>query len=202
MSDAAVRDLANRILARPEYAGAVGMNSKAQNWLARTLDRILHWIASLEILRGTSPMLYWVIVIAIATVCVGLIAHVSWTIWRAMTAPEPATVQGSIGVDAPDLAREAESLAAAGRYLEAGHRLMLASFRALAERSLIELRPDRSNRWIRGALRASPLATNLAGEIDALVEGTEHRWFGDRAEDPDIYARWRSAYAQLSSPPQ
>jgi hypothetical protein len=102
----------------------------------------------------------------------------------------------------PDLAREAESLAASGRYLDAAHRLMLASFRTLAER-VIELRPDRSNRWIRAALRGSTLAENLAAEIDALVERTERRWFGDRARDPandpEIYARWRSAFEQLSS---
>ena len=83
----------------------------------------------------------------------------------------------------PDLAREAESLAASGRYLDAAHRLMLASFRTLAERSVIELRPDRSNRWIRAALRGSTLAENLAAELDALVERTERRWFGDRVRD-------------------
>ncbi len=117
-----------------------------------------------------------------------------------MKEPEPASAQRSFAVDSPDLAREAESLAAGGRYLDAAHRLMLASFRTLAERSLIELRPDRSNRWIRSALRGSPLAQGLAVEIDALVERTERRWFGNRAEDPEIYARWRSAYEQLSAP--
>jgi hypothetical protein len=103
----------------------------------------------------------------------------------------------------PDLAREADARAASGRYLDAAHRLMLASFRTLAERSLIELRPDRSNSWIREALRGSTLGGSLAGEIDALVERTERRWFGDRTrdrmKDPEIYARWRSAFEQLSS---
>jgi hypothetical protein len=78
---------------------------------------------------------------------------------------------------------------------------MLVCFRTLAERSVIELRPDRSNRWIRAALRGSTLAENLAAEIDALVERTERRWFGDRQNDPEIYARWRSTFEQLSSLP-
>ena len=203
MSDAAVRDLAGKILARPEYAGANGIHSKAESWLVRFLDRILHEFSRLEVLRASSPLLYWLIVLAIAGTCVGLIGHVTWTIWIAMTAPEPASSNGASGASLPDLAREAEALAAGGRYLDAAHRLMLASFRTLAERSVIELRPDRSNRWIRAALRGSTLAENLAAELDALVERTERRWFGDRARDrandPEIYARWRSAYEQLSS---
>ncbi len=199
MSDDAVRELAGKILARPEYAGATGTQSKFESWLFRLLDRILHWFSGMEVLRDTSPVLYWLMVIAIAAVCGALVAHVTWTIWIAMTAPEPAASERASSASLPDLAREAESLAASGRYLDAAHRLMLASFRTLAERSVIELRPDRSNRWIRAALRGSTLAENLAAELDALVERTERRWFGDRINDPEIYARWRSAFEQLSS---
>ncbi len=208
-SDATVRELAGQILARPEYAAATGAQSKVQSWLLRVLDRILHWFTGLQVLRDSSPLLYWMIVLAIAGLCAALIAHVAWTIWLAMTAPDPAQAAPAPSANFPDLAREAEALAASGRYLDGAHRLMLATFRILAERSVIELRPDRSNRWIRAALRGSSLAENLALEIDALMERTERRWFGDRArtrdsarnseDDPEIYARWRSAFAQLSS---
>jgi hypothetical protein len=199
MSDAEVRALAGKILARPEYAHASGKQLQLQDSLYKFLERILRWFSDIEVLRDNSPLLYWIIVLAIAAVCVGLIAHVTWTLWIAMTAPEPPAPARASAANAPDLAREAESLAANGRYLDAAHRLMLASFRTLAERSVIELRPDRSNRWIRAALRGSALADNLAAEIDTLVEGTERRWFGDRENDPEIYARWRSAFEQLSS---
>jgi hypothetical protein len=219
-SDATVRELARQILARPEYAAATGVQAKAQTWMLRALDRILHWFSGLQVLRASSPLLYWTIVLAIAAVCAGLIAHVAWTLWIAMTAPDPAPAQRAPSANFPNLEREAEALAAGGRYLDAAHRLMLASFRTLAERSVIELRPDRSNRWIRAALRGSALAESLALEIDGLVERTERRWFGDRArdrirdsardsrdsqdsrdskDDPEIYARWRAAFAQLSS---
>jgi len=199
MSDAAVRELAGKILARPEYAGASGPRANAESSFYRFLERILHWFSGMEMLRDTSPILYWMIVIAIAAVCTGLIAHVTWTIWAAMTAPAPASPDRASGASSPDLAREAEALAAGGRYLDAAHRLMLASFRTLGERSLIELRPDRSNRWIRAALGSSALGHNLAAEIDTLIERTERRWFGDRSDDPEIYARWRVAFDQLSS---
>ena len=90
-------------------------------------------------------------------------------------------------------------LAASGRFLEAAHNLMIASFRTLAERSVIDLRPDRSNRWIRRALRDSQLNGNLVGEIDSLVMRTERLWFGDRENTPDIYSQWKAAFDQLSS---
>ena len=198
ISDADVRALAGKILARPEYAHATGANAKLEASLYRLLDRIVHWLSKLEVLHENSPILYWLVVTLIGLVCAGLIAHVTWTIWTAMTAPQPALPRAS-EAEVPDLAREAEALAQTGRYLDAAHRLMLASFRALAERSLIELRPDRSNRWIRDALRASAIENLLAGEIDALIARTEQRWFGDRIEDPEIYARWRAAFAQLDA---
>ncbi|HLI81213.1 MAG TPA: hypothetical protein VKV03_14595 [Candidatus Binataceae bacterium] len=202
MSDDAVRSLAGKILARPEYAGAVGLNAKAESQLLKWLEAILKPISRLEVLRSSSPLLYWMIVIAIAGICGALIAHVTWTIATALRAPEPSQPSREFGGNLPDLEREADSLAASGRYLDAAHRLMLACFRTLAERSVIELRPDRSNRWIRAALRGSALAENLAVEIDTLVERTERRWFGDRQNDPEIYARWRSAFEQLSSQAQ
>jgi biopolymer transport protein ExbB/TolQ len=199
MSDDQVRDLAGKILARPEYAGAGGVHSKVESWLSRLFEWLLRGLSSIEVLRNTSPLLYWVVVLAVAGVSVALIAHVIWTIWIAMTAPQPVSPARASGSNPTDLSREAEALAASGRYLDAAHRLMLASFRTLAERSVIELRPDRSNRWIRAALRGSTLAENLTAELDALVERTERRWFGDRKNDPEIYARWRTAYEQLSS---
>jgi len=202
MSDAAVRELAGKILARPEYAGAAGPQAQAQSAFYKFLERILHWFGNLEVLRNDSPILYWMIVLAIAGACTALVAHVTYTIWMAMTAPEPTPSQRAAGAKIPDLAREAEALAASGRYLDAAHRLMLATFRTLAERSLIELRPDRSNRWIRSALTSSAIGPKLAQELDALIERTERRWFGDRAHDPEIpeiYTRWRAAFDQLSS---
>jgi hypothetical protein len=199
MSDEQVRDLAGKILARPEYAGANGVHSKVESWLSRFFEWLLRGLSSIEVLRNDSPLLYWMVVLALAGVSVALIAHVTWTIWIAMTAPRPISPAPASGTNPPDLAREAEALAASGRYLDAAHRLMLASFRTLAERPVIELRPDRSNRWIRAALRGSTLAENLATELDALVERTERRWFGDRTNDPEIYARWRAAYEQLSA---
>jgi hypothetical protein len=75
---------------------------------------------------------------------------------------------------------------------------MIASFHALADRSVIELRPDRSNRWIRQAARKSALRSDLADDLDTLVRHTECQWFGGRENDRDSYLQWLSFFERLS----
>ena len=192
LSDPAVHKLTAEILARPEYGQATGGDSI----LVRLLSWLLDKLGQLEILRVKEPVIYWTILAVVALVLAGMTVHLIWTLWVALSAPEPAAQRWE-GSSRRDLAEEAEALAADGRYLEAAHRLMLASFRALAERSVIELRPDRPNRWIRTALLRSSLADGLALEIGALIEQTERLWFGDRRNDSGIYARWRSTFERL-----
>lgn len=192
LSDPAVHKLTAEILARPEYGQATG----GDPILVRLLSWLLDELGKLEILRVEAPVIYWTIMAVIALVLAGMTVHLIWTLWVALSAPEPAAERWE-GLSRRDLAQEAEALAADGRYLEAAHRLMLASFRALAERSVIELRPDRPNRWIRTALLRSSLAEGMALEIGALIEQTERLWFGDRQNDPGIYARWRSTFERL-----
>lgn len=193
-SDASVRALAHRILERPEYAAL-----QPESPFQRILRSFFDWLSNIGVLRETAPVLFWMIVAAIALILAGLVAHIIMAISAAMGAPEPGTKPAQAGKPRRDLQGEAESLASAGSYLEAAHRLMLASFATLAERGVIELRPDRSNRWIRSALRRSALPESVAAEIDSLVEGTERRWFGRREDDPEIYLRWRSAFARLAA---
>ncbi|MGH7778432.1 MAG: hypothetical protein ACREQR_01205 [Candidatus Binataceae bacterium] len=193
LSDPAVLKLTHQILARPEYAAATTSNTRAawERW-------ILQWLEKLQFLHDSSPILYWVIFAAVIAVAILLFAHIAWSIWVAMhtAAPREARIARP---SAPDLSADAAGLASDGHYLEAAHRLMLASYRMLGERSVIELRPDRSNRWIRAALRGSSLDGELAADLDSLVERTERRWFGDRENDSAIYAQWRAAFERLSS---
>jgi hypothetical protein len=195
LPDSAVRDLAHEILARPEYAANRPM--AAETWLNSMLLRLIDWLANLGTLRVTAPGLYWLILGGLFLILAVLVTHIAWSISAALRAPEPVE-RAADDAELRDPAAEAELLAASGRFLEAAHNLMIASFRTLAERSVIDLRPDRSNRWIRRALRDSQLNGNLVGEIDSLVARTERQWFGDRNNSPDIYSEWKSAFDQLS----
>jgi hypothetical protein len=195
LSDPAVHQLTARILARPEFAA---VNPAMPSWVDSFL-KLSQWLRRLELLHDAAPALYWVIVGGAGLIGLGLVAHMIWILRIAMSAPAPPSRGLTAGHAAPDLMREAGSLAASGRYLEAAHCLMIASFHALANHSIIELRPDRSNQWIRGALRKSPLAGNLADEVDALVVRTERNWFGGRENDPELYSQWLAACARIAA---
>ena len=198
-SDNAVRDLAHKILARSEYDNA--RVSAPASWLASFLRRLFEWLGKFEMLHVHAPVLYWLVWAALLLIFAVLVTHIVWTISIALRAPEPIEPQAS-DADARDPRGDAERLAASGSYLEAAHVLMIASFRNLAENAVIELRPDRSNRWIRRALLASKLNSNLAAEIDSLIERTERHWFGDREENPAIYSQWRSAFEAVTNFPR
>ena len=193
LSDPAVLKLAHKVLARTEYSGLAKPDTIA-DWERR----IIEWLLKLQFLHDRNPVEYWLIFAAVVAVVVALFAHLAWTVWIATHTAAPAESRIEVAAP-PNLAADAARFAAEGHYLDAAHRLMLASFRALAERSVIELRPDRSNRWIRNALRKSALDRDIAAELDDLVERTERRWFGDRTNDPAIYEQWRTAFTRLSS---
>jgi hypothetical protein len=191
-SAAAIRELARNILARREFA--LIDDSPAPRWL-KWLDHFLSWMG---VLRVHSPVLYWAMLAGMSFAFLAMIAQIVWSLRAALRA-HPRPPQPFSPEQPPDLAGEARQLAAAGHFLEAGHRLMIATFGLLARRSVIELRPDRSNRWIRAALPGSTLTEAVAIEIGALMEQTERRWFGRRENEPDIYDRWLSVYQRLLS---
>lgn len=196
LSDPRVHKLAVEILARSEYAQATGPDT--------TLVRMLRWflgeLGKLQFLRVEAPIVYWMIIGAMVLVLAALAGHLIWVLWAALGTPEPAAHEGLLQSSRQrDLAQEAAALASNGRYLDAAHRLMLASFRVLAESSVIELRPDRPNRWIRSALLTSSLPADRAAEIGALIEQTEQLWFGERRDEPAIYDRWCYALDQLGA---
>lgn len=191
-SAAAIRDLARDILARREF-GQADQNPELA-W-AEWLRSIIKWIGVLHV---DSPILYWTVIGLLWVLVVAAIAQIVWSLRAAFRVPARPARTARTQPD-PDLAGEAHQLAESGRFLEAGHRLMIATFGLLAQRSVIDLRPECSNRWIRSALRASSLAQAMALEIGALVEQTERRWFGDRQNEPEIYFRWRSLYQRVLS---
>jgi len=211
-SDAAIRELARNILARREY-GLVNdkldlrwqqwfdsLRGLVQDWLNRLLNLVQDWLNRflqwMGILRVESPLLYWSLVGALLIAVATMFAQIVWSI-RGVLRTRASAVEALPTRPPADLAQQARELADRGQFLEAGHRLMIASFGVLAERCVIELRPDRSNRWIREALRGSPLAQALVVELGALVERTERIWFGNRDNQPDIYRDWTALYQRL-----
>lgn len=192
--DERVRALASEILARPEFEGVHGVEIPDATMEAlRLFFDLLRWLEALEV---SSPLAYWAVVLGLLAVAALLIAHIVWSLSRALKessrparpAPAPAPL---------DLVALARELAEAGRFLEATHQLLLATLRRIAHAGVIDLRPEDTNREVCLRLRRSALPESLRVELISLVGATERSWFRDRVQDPDLYRRWEVAYGRL-----
>jgi hypothetical protein len=194
----AVRALAGEILQRPEYAAARAPEDFF-NYL-RVLLEALEWILELldrfNALRFSAPGLFWLILGVMLGVLVLLVAHMSWAISRALRDSGGLEKVGEPPTPL-DFSSDARRLAADGCYLEAAHRLLLATLQHLARGGLIELRPEDTNRRLRTRLEEARLPGALRRELATLMGETERLWFRDRRDDRDLYDRWSTAYSNL-----
>jgi hypothetical protein len=194
--DEAVRALAREIVAREDYARFRPLDAE---WLARLLRRLADLIVSLSDLWETDPALYVLLVLGLAALAAALIAHVVWSVRRALSASVPAAPRPA----APrlDLAADAAALARDGRLLEAAHALQLACLEALVRGGALELRRHEPNQTLRERLARSPLPDAERREFLALLGRLETRWFRDRAAGPDdgpLFEAWRALHDRLA----
>lgn len=181
--DARVRALADEILARQRYA--------AYRWAPDYLwlIRLLGW------LRSEHPVGYALLIAGLSLLTVLLVWHMVVVIRRtAGGARRPAAA-------APDLPRwddEAARLAAAGRYLDAAHRLQLGTIDLLVRARVLDLSRYEANRVLRGRVARAPLPPAERTALVALLARFERAWFRDRRDDPALYAAWQDLHRRLA----
>jgi Domain of unknown function (DUF4129) len=93
--------------------------------------------------------------------------------------------------------READALAAQGRYAEAVHHLLFRSIEDIARRRPRLVRPALTSRELAAAEALPPPARSLFARIAALVE---HSLFGGRPVAAGDWTEARAAYADLVLP--
>ena len=185
-SDEAVRELATRILERPEYA----------SWRhPYRLEPFLDWLGTLWIHH---PVLYWTLLAGLVLVAALLLGHVAWALRTALAASAPGTA-GSAPLAEPRFADEAEALARRGRFLEAARYLQLAVLQLLLHARVLELARSDANPVLKRRLDAAPLAETERRDLLVLIDRLERSWFRDRREDPQLYAAWRTLHARLGA---
>lgn len=194
--DDEVRRLAAEILARDEYSGPQKM-LRGLEALLESLRSLLRGIGVAE-LADSNPLLYWAIEIGLIALAALLIAHIVWSLRRALAAPAAAARTSPASVDA-DFAAEADELARQGRFLEAARRLQLGVLDSLLRGRRLELSRSDANRVLRRRLLDARIGDRERNELLGLLDRFETRWFRDRAEDPDLYHGWRALYARLAS---
>jgi hypothetical protein len=196
LSDEQVRTTAVEILQRAPYTG--WRNSEA---VLAALEPILRWLSHLNDwlldLALQQPVLYWLLMGGLLLVAGLLLAHVLWSVRIALSMPAPAATP-RVAAGGPSLVAEAEALAAQGRYLDAAHRLQLATIELLLTRRLIALSRFEPNRVLRSRLHGAALPDPERRALLALVDRLEARWFRDRANDAALYGDWYALHRRVS----
>lgn len=193
ITDEQARVLAREILSRDPYAAWHG-SAQQLPWLRLIVDWLQRWNDWV----GALPVATQVLIIAgLSAVSALLLTHVAWSVAAALRTPRPDAPPSLAGV-APSFTAEAEALAAQGRFLDAAHRLQLATIALLVSQRRLALARFEANRVLRRRVgeAALPLAERRA--LLDLVDRLERGWFRDRAGDAELYGAWRALHARLA----
>jgi hypothetical protein len=191
-SDERVREVAQQVLGRWEYRRWTA-DDTALGWILKKFASFYTWMIDLSV---TDPLLFWLLMGALALVACALLAHVTWSVRRALAHPGGIPERPAPGA-APSLRDEAARRAAAGDHLEAARLLQLAVLQRLVHGGLIELTQADANRTLRRRLQGAPLPDALRHECLRLIDQLERAWFRDRDDDPGLYAAWHDLDEQL-----
>jgi len=178
-------------------------------WLAHVLQpvaRLLGWISRQMPQAPYARIFLWTLIAALVVllgwVVYQRIRHGEWR-WphrRRTRQTEPVTSDPDWHPEAaPAQAwlREADRLAADGRYAEAAHVLLIRSIDDIARRRPRTVRPALTSRELSEADAVPPAARRLFAGIAALVERS---LFGARAVDASDWASARAAYQDFALP--
>ena len=196
LTDEQVRTTAVDILQRAPYARwrNSGTGMAVLEPLLRWLTGLNRWLLELSVRQ---PVLYWLLIGGLLLVATLMLVHVVWSVRVALSLPAPPAPRRSAAGGGPSLFAAAEALAAQGRYLEAAHRLQLATIEVLLTRRLISLSRFEPNRVLRGRLRSAALPEPERRALLALVDRLEARWFRDRANDAALYGDWYALHRRV-----
>ncbi|HEX8574218.1 MAG TPA: DUF4129 domain-containing protein [Allosphingosinicella sp.] len=181
---------------------------EAFEWLGevlRPVARLLEWIGGLMPDAPYARILLWtVLAVAAAALLAMIYRRVRDGEWRLPRRRRPVSVEpGAEEAWSPDSAparswlREADALAAQGRYAEAVHHLLFRSIEDIGRRRPRLVRPALTSRELASAEGLPPPARSLFARIAGLVERS---LFGGRPVEAGDWTEARAAYADLVLP--
>jgi hypothetical protein len=211
VSDEEARAAAREILAQPEFAR---WHSDFEAWLRALeglLERVPDWLIDvaawlkevvlegilLGMLRamgrllglvGEPPSALGLLAVCLLLAVAIVLAYRFWDTRRR----ESRAGRGAPGTSRShaDSIREARALARDGHYLEAAHRVQLATLARLIETQRLELARSDPNRTLRQRVSDSPLPERDRRQLVALVDRLESLWFGQPREDRELFEAW------------
>jgi hypothetical protein len=173
---------------------------QAYAWIQQAARAVFQWIAEVlrlfGVLGDVGEGIGWLAV----CILVAALIVLGWN-WQARKARyrSSATSQRSPGRSHAEALREAAALARRGRYLEAAHRVQLATLALLIEFDWLELARSDPNRTLRTRVRESALPTRERHELITLVDRLEALWFDVPREDRLLFEDWVSLDERIVS---
>ena len=163
------------------------------SWIQQSARTIFDWIGDFlglfGVLGDVSEAVGW---LAVCILMAALIAF-GWK-WQTQRAQrhrsDPA--KRSPGRDHAESIRTAWALAREGHYLEAAHRVQLATLALLIEFDWLELARSDPNRTLRDRVRESALPKRERRQLIELVDRLEALWFDEPRDDRELFEAWAS----------
>lgn len=162
-------------------------------WLWEQFMKLVSWF---ELLRLSSPVVYWTVVCLAVVALVAVLVHAGWLMLRtirASTAPD-ATAPG-LRAERRDAAwywARGTRLAGEGRYPEAMRAMFEATALDLAAAGLVRWHPSKTPREY---AREAKLAGEARTRLGALVDGLYAASFAGRNFGPAEFESWRAMAA-------
>ncbi|MGK2910266.1 MAG: DUF4129 domain-containing protein [Sphingobium sp.] len=180
-------------------------------WLEHVLapvGRFFRWISSFMPDAPYAKIILWTVIAAVAVLLLWMIYdRIRHGVWQWPKMPRRRVAAWiAAGADenwSPEAAparawlKEADALAAQGRFADAVHHLLMRSVEDLARRRPQVVRPALTSRELAAIEAVPPAPRRLFAEIASVVE---HSLFGERPVDADAWARCRAAYTDFAQP--
>ena len=172
----------------------------------RPIWRFFAWIDSFFPAWPFARIFLWcVVAVVVALVAWGVYQRVRYGEWRlprrilsraTLVAAEEEVGWSPEAAPVREWLREADAMAAAGRYAEAVHHLLFRSIEDIARRRPKLVRPALTSRELSASAALPPPARDLFAGIARLVERS---LFGGRAVDASDWTGARAAYADFAA---
>lgn len=195
-----IRRTAEQVLRRPEFQldPRPDPGTTLLDWFLRALGWILapfRWL--FDAMEGLPDVVRWLVVIGLFAVLAVLVAHIAYTIVRAVAGPSRAsglsTAVRAAPRDPAALERQATEAGSHGDFLTAIRLLFAACLLRLEAAERRVFRPGTTNREHLRRHRNSPVFEPLK----VFVETIETRWYGQGTCGPDDFEVCRAAHEQI-----
>jgi hypothetical protein len=162
--------------------------------IVRLLRDLFEWLGGLS---ETAPVLFWVMVVSLVGVLVLLLAHITWTVRRALdlrAAGGDAAAAEQRALLSRTYEQEARSRADRGERTEAVRFLFLALIYRFDEQGRVPLRQALTNREYLAAFADRPAVVH---DLTVFVDTLDDNWYGQRPTDAGQYQRCLALYESL-----